>query len=109
MNGLFFIARAADLAAGTPNGPQVEAYGKGVYTKYHGSDQGWTDLLAQAKTTKLPPAGFTITQYVPPTPAQQAHDLVKDKTPEDIKKMSFAEWELVLSAGLRKMRTKFGT
>ena len=44
----------------------------------------------------MPPAGFTIKQYVPPTPAQQAADLVKNKTPKD---MSFAEWELVLSAG----------
>ncbi len=99
VNGLFYIARAANLAAGTPNAAQIENYGKGVYTKYHGTDQGWSDLMATTKTTPTPPAGFTIAQYVPPTPAQQAHDLVKDKTPEDIKKMSFAEWELVLSAG----------
>ncbi|MGH9512566.1 MAG: tetratricopeptide repeat protein [Terriglobales bacterium] len=99
VNGLFFIARAAVLAAGTPNAAQLETYGKGVYTKYHGSDQGWTDVMATAKTNPLPPSGFTVAQYVPPTPAQQAHDLVKDKMPDDIKKMSFAEWELVLSAG----------
>ena len=99
VNGLFFIARAANLAAGTPNAAQVEAYGKGVYTKYHGTDQGWSDLMATTKTASTPPAGFTVAQYVPPTPAQQAHDLVKDKTPDDVKKMSFAEWELVLSAG----------
>jgi tetratricopeptide (TPR) repeat protein len=98
VNGLFFIARAAGLAQGQ-GAQQIQAYGKGQYTKYHGSDEGWADLLAQTKTTPLPPAGFSITQYVPPTPAQQAHDLVKDKTPEQIKKFSFAEWELVLSAG----------
>jgi hypothetical protein len=44
----------------------------------------------------MPPQGFAVTQYVPPTPAQQAADLVKTKAPKD---MSFAEWELVLSAG----------
>jgi hypothetical protein len=99
VNGLFFIARAANLAAGSPGQPQIEAYGKSQYSKYHGSDQGWTDVLATAKTTPLPPSGFTITQYVPPTPAQQAHDLVNGKTPDDIKKLSFADWELVLSAG----------
>ena len=102
VNGIFFIARTAVLAAGTADEPKIEAYGKGVYSKYHGSDQGWTDLLATAKTTPLPPAGFTVAQYVPPTPAQQAHDLVKDKTPDEIKKMSFAEWELVLSAGAQE-------
>jgi tetratricopeptide (TPR) repeat protein len=96
VEGLFFIARAANLATGSAGQAQIESYGKNQYIKYHGSDQGWTDLLALAKANPLPPAGFTITQYVPPTPAQQAADLVKTKAPKD---MSFAEWELVLSAG----------
>jgi len=96
VDGLFFIARAANLAAGSPGQAQIEGYGKSQYTKYHGSDQGWTDLLALAKSNPLPPAGFTVQQYVPPTPAQQAAELVKSKAPKD---MSFAEWELVLSAG----------
>jgi tetratricopeptide (TPR) repeat protein len=96
VEGLFFIARAANLAAGSPGQAQIESYGKSQYTKYHGSEQGWTDVMAAAKANPLPPAGFTITQYVPPTPAQQAADLVKTKAP---KEMSFAEWELVLSAG----------
>lgn len=99
VEGLFFIARAANLAAGSPGQPQIENYGKSQYTKYHGSDQGWTDLLATAKTNPLPPAGFDVTKYVPPTPAEQAADLVKNKTTNDIKQMSFADWELVLSAG----------
>jgi tetratricopeptide (TPR) repeat protein len=96
VNGLFFIARAANLAPAGQAQTQITNYGKSVYTKYHGSDQGWTDLLATAKTNPLPPAGFTISKYVPPTPAEQAADLVKTKQP---KEMSFAEWELVLSAG----------
>jgi tetratricopeptide (TPR) repeat protein len=99
VNGLFFIARAAALAAGSPGQAQIEKYGKSQYVKYHGSDQGWTDVLATPKTTALPPADFTITKYVPPTPAEQAADLVKNKTPTDIKQMSFADWQLVLSAG----------
>lgn len=99
VEGLFFIARAGNLAAGSPGQAQIENYGKSQYVKYHGSDQGWADLLATTKTTPLPPAGFDITKYVPPTPAEQAADLVKNKTPNDIKQMSFADWELVLSAG----------
>ena len=95
VEGLFFIARAANLATGAGQ-TQIESYGKNQYIKYHGSDQGWTDVMAGAKANPLPPAGFTVTQYVPPTPAQQAADLVKTKAPKD---MSFAEWELVLSAG----------
>jgi len=95
-NGLFFIARAANLAAGSAGQPQIQAYGLSQYKKYHGSEEGWTELLNTTKTTPLPPAGFTITQYVPPTPAQQAAEIVKTKAPKD---MTFAEWELVLSAG----------
>jgi hypothetical protein len=97
VNGSWFAARAVALAPAQMQ-PQIEKYGKSQYTKYHGSDQGWSDILAQAKasTTGAPPDGFTITQYVPPTPAQQAADLVKNKKVED---MSFAEWEMVLSEG----------
>jgi tetratricopeptide (TPR) repeat protein len=97
VNGSWFAARAVALAPPQMQ-PQIEKYGKSQYTKYHGSDQGWSDVMSQAKasTTGLPPDGFTITQYVPPTPAQQAADLVKNKKVED---MSFAEWELVLSEG----------
>jgi tetratricopeptide (TPR) repeat protein len=96
VNGLWFTARAANLAP-TPQGQQqIEKYGLSQYKKYHGSDQGWSELMAQTKTTPMPPAGFTITQYVPPTPAEQAADLVKTKRVEE---MSFAEWELVLSEG----------
>ncbi|HYL14213.1 MAG TPA: hypothetical protein VEV41_14315 [Terriglobales bacterium] len=96
VNGLFFIARAANLAKDPAGKDQITKFGASRYRKYHGSDQGWSDLLAMTATTPLPPAGFTITQYVPPTPKQQAHDLVTSKAPKD---MSFAEWELVLSAG----------
>jgi len=94
VNGLFFIARAANLVSDPKGKDSIVKFGHNRYQKYHGSDQGWDDLLATTKTTPLPPAGFTIAQYVPPTPAQQAADLVKTKKPEE---MSFAEWELVLS------------
>jgi tetratricopeptide (TPR) repeat protein len=98
LNGLWFTARSAGLAP-TPQGQQqIEKYGLSVFKKYHGSDQGWTDLLAQAKTSPFPPPDLAqkYTQYVPPTPADQAADLVKTKKVEE---MSFAEWELVLSEG----------
>ena len=97
MEGAWFAARAASMAPAQMQA-QIEKYGKSQYTKYHGSDQGWTELMAQAKasTNGLPPEGFAITQYVPPTPADQAAELVKTKKVEE---MSFAEWELVLSEG----------
>jgi tetratricopeptide (TPR) repeat protein len=96
VNGLFFIARAANLVSDPKGKDSIIKFGRSRYSKYHGTDQGWDDLLAQTKATPLPPAGFTIAQYVPPTPQQQAAELVKTKKPEE---MSFAEWELVLSVG----------
>ncbi len=96
VNGLFFIARAANLVADPAGKDQIKKFGHSRYVKYHGSEEGWNELLAQAGTTPLPPPGFTIKQYVPPTPAEQAADLVKNTPPE---KMTFAEWELVLSQG----------
>ena len=95
VDGLFFIARASNLAQGQGK-EQIAKFGKSRYTKYHGSDEGWSDLLAKTNTTALPAADFTIKQYVPPTLAEQAADLVKSKKVEE---MSFAEWQLVLSEG----------
>jgi hypothetical protein len=95
VDGLFFIARAASLAQGAGK-EQISKFGRSKYVKYHGAEDGWNELLAQTATTTLPPADFTIKQYVPPTPAEQAADLVKSKK---VQEMSFAEWQLVLSEG----------
>jgi len=91
--GLFFIARAVNLQQGAGK-DAIAKFGKSKYNKYHGSEEGWTDLLAKTATTPLPAGDFTITKYVPPTPAEQAATLVKTKKVEE---MSFAEWQLVLS------------
>ncbi len=95
VDGLFFIARASNLAQGAGK-DQIAKFGKSKYNKYHGSEEGWSDVLALTATTTLPPANYTIKQYVPPTPAEQAAALVKSKKVEE---MSFAEWQMVLSEG----------
>ena len=95
--GFWFIVKAAMLAQG-PAQQQILDYGKKKYVRYTNSDKGWDDIVNQAKASQsvMPPAGFTVAAYVPPSPAEQAADLVKQKTPVQ---MSFAEWELVLSSG----------
>jgi tetratricopeptide (TPR) repeat protein len=94
LDGLFFIARAANLIADPKGKADVIKFGKSKYVKYHGAEDGWNELLAQTATTTLPPAGFAIKQYIPPTPAEQAAELLKTKKVEE---MSFAEWQLILS------------
>ena len=96
--GFWFIVKAAMLAQGAGQ-QQILDYGKKKYIRFHGSDQGWDDVVSQAKasTSVMPPAGFTVAAAPPPpSPAEQAADLVKSKSPTQ---MSFAEWELVLSSG----------
>jgi hypothetical protein len=102
LNGIFYLARAVALAPAGPSHDAILSYLQKVYQNYHGSTDGLNDyVLPTAKTATSPPPdwGTKITKYVPPTPEQQAHDLVKDKTPDQIKQLSFGEWELVLSAG----------
>lgn len=96
--GFWFIVKAAMLAQGGTQ-QQILDYGKKKYVRYHGSEQGWDQLVSDAKASSsvMPPADFTVAPAPPPpSPAEQAADLVKTKTPVQ---MSFAEWELVLSSG----------
>ncbi len=104
LNGLFFAARSVDLSNGNAD---LQKYLVKTYKNFHGSEEGLPDLLACAKANPLPTADCPkITKYIPPTPAQQAHDIVKDKTPDQIKQLSFGEWELVLSAGAPEDQAK---
>jgi len=96
VDGLFFIARAANLISDPKGKADVTKFGKSKYVKYHNGEDGWSDVLALTATTPLPPANFTIKQYIPPTPAEQCTDLIKSKKVEE---MNFAEWQLCLSEG----------
>jgi len=96
--GFWFIVKASQMAQGDGQ-QQILEYGRKKYIRYHGKEEGWTELVAQAKASSsvMPPAGFTVAAAPPPpSPAEQAADLVKSKDP---KQMSFAEWQLVLSSG----------
>ncbi|MGZ4823330.1 MAG: tetratricopeptide repeat protein [Terriglobales bacterium] len=101
VRGLWYIARAANLAAGTPAAAQITAYGKRAYTVYHGGDDGWDQLLAQTKTTQDPPPGFAI--KTAPTPAEQAATLANTKP---VDQMSFDEFQLILTSGNQQAADK---
>jgi len=94
LNAIWFWERASSVAPTPQLQQQFEKYAKSLYMKYHGGDDGWTDLLAQIKASPDPPANFAIKPA--PTPDEQAHNMVV-ATPPD--KMDFATWEFVLSSG----------
>src|ERR1700681_1809813 len=61
---LFYFARAATYegpGALNPAGrQQVMGYVQRAYKGFHGSDEGFNNLLAAAKAAALPPSGFHI-------------------------------------------------
>src|SRR5215471_8519328 len=96
--GFWFAVKASQMAQGQGQ-QQILDYARKKYIRYHGGEDGWNDLVNQAKssTSIMPPADFKVAAAPPPpSPAEQAADLVKSKDP---KQMSFAEWQLVLSSG----------
>ncbi|HYE24947.1 MAG TPA: hypothetical protein VEG32_07060 [Clostridia bacterium] len=97
VDGLFWVARAVSLAQ--QQAPQavanIQNYARGKYVRYHGTDQGFTELLAAAAQTKTIPAGFTVAPA--PSPADQAAEMMRKGTPPA--QMSFGEWEFILSSG----------
>lgn len=92
VDAVWFSARASVLAP-TPQYQQgIEKYAKSLYVKYHGGEDGWSDILTAAKAAPSPIPPMTPA----PSPDQQAHSMVL-ATPPD--KMDFATWEFVLSNG----------
>jgi len=94
LNAIWYSARASVIAPTPQYQQQIEKYAKNQYMKYHGGEDGWTDLLAQAKASPNEPAGFTIKPA--PTPPEQAHNMVTATSPD---KMDFATWEFILTNG----------
>ena len=88
VEGLFWIAKAAGSA------PQLLPYAKNQYARYHGSEEGFDQLLATAKSAPTIPEGFTVAPA--PSPADMAAAMLKKAAPE---KLSFAEWQFILTNG----------
>ncbi|HTS34115.1 MAG TPA: hypothetical protein VMH04_00505 [Candidatus Solibacter sp.] len=92
-NGIWFAARAAAVAPAQAV-QQIEKYARSQYVKFHAGDDGWAEFLAAAKA-----GGPQVPVKPAPTPAEQAHKMVQDTTPD---KMDFATWEFVLTNGAQE-------
>jgi tetratricopeptide (TPR) repeat protein len=89
-NGIWYASRAAAVAPAQSQAG-IEKYARSQYLKYHQGEDGWDNVINTAKA-----GGAQVPIPPPPTPADQAHDMVA-KTPPD--KMDFATWEFVLTNG----------
>jgi tetratricopeptide (TPR) repeat protein len=94
VQGIWYVARAANLAPTPQAKAQIGTFGQHKYDRYHGADDGWTDVLTAAASSATPPAGWTIKPA--PTPAEQAAAMVQQKT---VAQMSFDEIQFVLTSG----------
>jgi tetratricopeptide (TPR) repeat protein len=102
MNAIWYAARASAVAPAQAQA-QIEKYAHSLYVRYHAGEDGWTDVLAKAKSDSAPPADLATLIKPAPTPAEQAHKMIQatadsqgNAHPE---KMDFATWEFVLSNG----------
>ena len=89
-NGAWYASRAAAVAP-PQSEPGIEKYARSQYVKFHAGDDGWPEFFNAAKA-----GGPQVAIAPPPSPADQAHDMVTKTAPE---KMDFATWEFVLSNG----------
>lgn len=94
LQGLWYIARATNLAPTPQYKQQIGEFGRRKYIKYHGGDDGWPDVLTAAASAPTPVAGWTIKPA--PTPAEQAATMVQQKP---VAQMSFDEIQFVLTSG----------
>ncbi|MGZ4897176.1 MAG: vWA domain-containing protein, partial [Candidatus Angelobacter sp.] len=57
--GYWYLARAANLTAGTPQGQEIANYARRAYQKDGGKDAGWERYLASAAALDAPPSPDT--------------------------------------------------
>ncbi|MGA7829101.1 MAG: hypothetical protein WCA04_15695 [Geobacteraceae bacterium] len=66
-NGFWHVAKTADMLKST-NAAAAESfveYGKAKYLNYHGTDEGWAELLAAVHNQRTLPAAFSVTPAPP--------------------------------------------
>jgi hypothetical protein len=93
--GFWWAARAFDLAESsgvTGAKTAIEANAKARFIRYHGSDEGWDVLIAQAATQTEPPAGFAVKGA--PSAAELAVMAAQGGSLADL---SMADWEFILA------------
>ena len=95
--GFWYIAKAINLAGAQKDEAAEKSmidYGKAKYREYHGSEDGWDELVVAAAGQVAPPADFAAKLTRAPTPAELA---VKAAARKDPATLSFSEWEFILS------------
>jgi tetratricopeptide (TPR) repeat protein len=100
LKGLYFVARALNMVAGNAAAEkQIGDYGKSVYKRYHGGEDGWPEFVAQVKAANspAPPADMTTMIKKAPSPAEQVKTIIAQNP--DLTQADFGTWVLVFTYG----------
>lgn len=95
VNGFWYLARAYHLAGEQKNRAiqeKIAKSGRARYRAYHGSADGWDQLLASATQQDKPPADFVVKPS--PSPCERAVALA---TGTNAALLTFSDWKLILS------------
>jgi hypothetical protein len=96
VSAIWYFTRAAQFLTGNFQQTADKA-ARYWYQSYHNSMDGYDAIVAMAKTSVFPPSTYTVTKYVPPTPAQLADQAVQS-TP-DLNTLSLHDKEYILANG----------
>jgi tetratricopeptide (TPR) repeat protein len=96
--GFWYGARAIAIARAARNqsaATGIDKYVRSRYQRYHGSEDGWDDLVSRVGAgQKTPPDGFAKSISRAMSPAESAVQMVTDNDPAAL---SYSEWEFVLA------------
>src|SRR5579864_2802528 len=86
IRGFWYVARAIHVCEkqnNTTAARSIAAYGQAKYKKYHGSEEGWQELLRRATTAADPPRDFQVMRAVPPSagPSGTSASLTSNSSP----------------------------
>ena len=95
-NAVWFLTRAAMYAPPAAK-DQIEKAAEYYYNKYHGSMDGFDQVKTLTTQSVLPPDSYNPTQFIPPSPADQAAKVVAS-TP-DLKTLNLNDKEFILFNG----------
>ena len=94
-DGFWWAAKAYALAGAahaSASQAAIAPLAKQSYSNFHGGEDGWDELLAQAQSQNAPPQGFAIKRGA--TPAELAVQAVKDN---DVSALTVPDWEFILA------------
>ena len=97
LNGLWYCSKAIQLAQSQNNGQAakgITGYCKAKYKRYHGSDDGWDQLVASVAAQTTLPENFAANIKRAPTPCEIAVEAVRQNDPGSL---SFSDKEFILS------------